>query len=151
MFNPWISRTNRVTIAGNSKMPGISKRSKGIKKRDKQAITVVEEGEEGAEVEALESDIEQVIDEEERIAPGPLLGQYEKFPEFIELEIKPLGTITTSNILTAYNKYALNEILDQKTRELILLKSFPIVFRIYLVPALNILTIQKGQSDTSID
>lgn len=58
MFNPWISRTNRVTIAGNSKMPGISKRSKGIKKRDKQAITVVEEGEEGAEVEALESDIE---------------------------------------------------------------------------------------------
>jgi len=31
------------------------------------------------------------------------------------------------------------------------LKSFPVLLRIYLVPKLNVLTIEKRQGDTSID
>lgn len=69
----------------------------------------MEEGEEGAEE---PSDVDQAMDEEER-APSPLLGQFEKFPEFIEIELKPqTGSLVSSGLLTGYNKYALNEVLD---------------------------------------
>ena len=42
--------------------------------------------------------------------------------------------------------------MDQKTRELIFLKSFPLTLRVYLVPELNVLTITKQcKSETTID
>ena len=79
-------------------------------------------------------------------SPEPLLGQYEKYPEFIEIELKPQDL---SCLVNSQTKHALYEVLDQKTRELIILKSFPIVLRIFLVPELNILTI-KSSSKTEV-
>lgn len=88
--------------------------------------------------------------EDDERAPAPLLGAFEKYPEYIEIQLKPQAAcLTESNLLTDFNKHALNSILDQKTRELIHLKSFPVVLRIFLVPKLNILTVQK-QSETEI-
>jgi hypothetical protein len=84
-----------------------------------------------------------MVDDEDR-APSPLLNEFEKFPEYLEIELKPHAqTLPSSKLLTAYNKFALNQIFDLKTRELIHLKSFPIILRIYLVPKLNVLTISK--------
>lgn len=59
-------------------MPGISHHSKAIKKRKEAPVT--EEGEEA-------NDSDQALEDEER-APAPL-GDLEKFPEYIELHLKP--------------------------------------------------------------
>jgi len=67
--------------------------------------------------------------EDER-APSALLGQYEKFPLYIEFTLKPPTSIFNSNLMYSYNKYAINEVFNQKEQELIYLKSFPISFRI---------------------
>ena len=101
-------------------MPGVTLHSKPIKKRKQQVI--VEEGEEGADP----------LEEEER-APQPLLDQYEKFPEYIEVHLKPMPQ-TLEAFLSEFNKHALHALLDQKARELIYLKSFPVVLKIFLVP-----------------
>lgn len=51
-------------------------------------------------------------DDDER-APSPLINQYEKFPEYIEIELKPQASAANYlPLLTEYNKYALTNILD---------------------------------------
>lgn len=73
MFNPWKT---------NSRTPGISSRSKAIKKKKKH-VQVAEEGEEGAEIS------EELMQDDEDRAPSALLNEFEKFPEYLEIELKP--------------------------------------------------------------
>ena len=87
MYNPW--RKNRSQRAGDhTSAPGISDRSKTIKKRKKIA-NLVEEEEEGAEPspDLAGEDVEMSGDEAIGLAPAPLLD-YEKYPECLELTIK---------------------------------------------------------------
>ena len=63
-------------------MPGISSRSKAIKKK-KKPVQVAEEGEEGAEIS------EELMQDDEDRAPSPLLDEFDKFPEYLEIELKP--------------------------------------------------------------
>jgi hypothetical protein len=121
-------------------MPGISERSKTIKKRKKAVVNVIEEGEEGAEVSTPLSDNEMTVDEDK--APNALLEQYDKFPEYITLTLKQRQE---SFAFTSYNKFAITEVLDQKQKEVIMLNTYPITLKIYLVPKLNILTIAKDE------
>ena len=51
--------------------------------------------------------------EDER-APTALLGQYDKFPLYIEFSLKPPFSIFSSSLIQSYNKFALNQVLDQK-------------------------------------
>ncbi len=83
-------------------MPGISERSKTIKKRKKAVVNVIEEGEEGAEVSAPLSDNEMTGDEDK--APNALLEQFDKFPEYITLTLKQRQE---SFAFTSYNKFAI--------------------------------------------
>lgn len=79
-------------------MPGISHRSKQIKKRPN---LVIEEGEE----------VEELSEQFEDKAPCPLLEKYEKFPEYIEIDLKPqVSKLVT--LLTQYNSHTLKKILD---------------------------------------
>ena len=136
MFNPWKSARVKKTAV----TPGISAHSKQISKQRKKKI--LEEGEADDSDEGMES--------QER-APPPLINKFEKFPEFIEIDLKPQNLINSS-LLSAASKNALNSVLDQKTRELIFLKSFPLTLRVYLVPELNVLTITKScKTETTID
>lgn len=140
MFNPWISRQSK-----NPKINGISERSKTIKKRHAKPAKVFEEG----EADGVVSDEDQAIEDNER-APSPLLGQFEKFPEYIEIELRPKPADFDA-LLAPFNKYALANLLDLKARELIYLKSFPITIKICLVPELNVLTISKDSGDITVD
>jgi hypothetical protein len=49
--------------------------------------------------------------EDER-APSALLGQFDKFPLYIEFTLKPPPSIFSSSLLQNFNRYALNEVLD---------------------------------------
>ena len=121
-------------------MPGISEHSKTIKKRKKAVVNVIEEGEEGAEISAPLSDNEMTVDEDK--APNALLEQFDKFPEYITLTLKQRQESFT---FTSYNKFAITEVIDQKQKEVIMLNTYPITLKIYLVPKLNILTIAKDE------
>lgn len=137
MFNPW-KRTTKPKH--QHVMPAISERSKTIKKSKKTVTNVIEEGEEGAEVSAAQSDNEMTVDEDK--APNALLGQFDKFPEYIVLTLKQRQE---SFAFTSYNNYALTDVLDQKQKEVIMLNTYPITLEIYLVPKLNVLTIAKDE------
>lgn len=63
---------------------------------------MAEEEEEGAEQVS-----DEVMAEDEERAPSPLLNEFEKFPEYLEIEFKPQAE-TSSKLLTTYNKFALN-------------------------------------------
>ena len=124
------------------KMPGLSQHSKVIKKKKKPAFVAEEEGEEGGELS------DELMQEDEFRAPSPLLSEYDKFPEYLEIQLKPHSDLP---MLAAWNKYSLNQVIDQKTRELIYLKSFPITLRIYLVPKLNVITVSKHSGELTVD
>lgn len=95
MFNPWKANSNKI--------PGLSHHSKVIKKKKKPVLVVEEEGEEGAELS------DQVMQEDEERAPSALLDEFEKFPEFLEIELKPHGDLS---MLSESNKFALEKLLD---------------------------------------
>lgn len=98
MYNPW-KRTTKPKR--QNVMPGISERSKTIKKRKKAVANVIEEGEEGAEASAPQSDNEMTADEDG--APHALLELFDKFPEYITLTLKQRQE---SFAFTSYNKFA---------------------------------------------
>ena len=77
-------------------MPGISHRSKQIKKRPN---LVIEEGEE----------VEELSEQFEDKAPCPLLEKYEKIPEYIEIDLKPSKLVT---LLSESNSHTLKKVLD---------------------------------------
>jgi len=79
---------------------------------------------------------------DEEKAPSALLEQFDKFPEYITLTLKQRQE---SFAFTSYNKFVLTEVLDQKQKEVIMLNTYPITLKIYLVPKLNILTIAKEE------
>ena len=115
-------------------MQQVSHRSKTIKKREKK------QAEEGENISS---------DEDNEKAPTPLLSKFEKWPEYIEVTFRP-QVLQAASLLSEYNNYALQNVFDQKTRELIHLKSFPVTIQIYLIPELNVLTVALG-GEHSID
>jgi len=114
MFNPWWSRT--ATVKHNRPLPkqsSILSRSKTIKKRNKGSkVVAAEEGEEVVDHSGADSNQDEQMEDER--APTALLGQYDKFPLFIDFTLKPLPSIFSSSLLQSFNRYALNEVLDQK-------------------------------------
>ena len=112
MFNPWWTRS--VSMHRNKpvlKPSSILDRSKTIKKRSKTTkIVVAEEGEEIAEKSGEESNQDDQMEEER--APTALLGQFEKFPLYIEFSLKPAASIFSSSLIQSYNKFSLSQVLD---------------------------------------
>ena len=72
-----------------------------------------------------------------------LLDKYDKYVEYIEVLIERPGTFFeyTAPFSTS-SRYVISEILTPKSKEEISLAAFPLRLRIFLVPGLNVLTVQ---------
>ena len=81
-----------------------------------------------------------------------LLDKYDKYVEYIDVLIERPGTYFEYTApFSSSSKYAINEILTSKSKEEISLAAFPMRLRIFLVPGLNVLTVQIVSDTTSTD
>eukprot|EP00347_Sterkiella_histriomuscorum_P007800 403347513 len=174
-FKPSLNQIKSVQIdtRTNQKMPGISDSSKRIKKdkkkhqkgddrsqsnnKQQKQDDSREEGEEegdGANGNAGNSGDIINLDAPFDIDDKPILylaDQYERFPLYIEIKIsqnphffeylKPFNSANTFSI----------EQLSNQSKEDIMVKIFPLVVRIFLIPELNILTIELRNENLSTD
>ena len=81
-----------------------------------------------------------------------LLDKYDKYVEYIDVLVERPGTFFEYTApFSSSCKYAIKEILTSKSKEEISLAAFPMRIRIFLVPGLNVLTVQIVSDNASTD
>lgn len=163
------AKNNGEQAKKRTRMPGISDCSKRIKKEkkkteeankkpvkadeeskqqnaakpDKAEGSEKEEGEEGMLSEVDVSSGGEDSELNDRPPSMKLLDKHDKYVEYIDVLIEKPGTFYEyTAAFSQSSKYAIKEILTAKSKEEISLAAFPLRLRIFLVPGLNVLTVQ---------
>ena len=112
----------------------------------------MEEGEEGMLTEGEVSSVQDDSDLNDKPPAMKLLDRYDKYVEYIEMLIEKPGHYF--EYLAPFDdpiRYAVKHILSSKSKEEISLVAFPVRIRIFLVPELNVLTVQVVSDNVSTD
>jgi hypothetical protein len=120
--------------------------SKRIKKNKKHKKTQNSKSNYEEEEEGLLSDQENMSDNSGDQFESPktlLVDKYQRFPEWIEISVdQNQNFLEFMGPFNSANKYEIEHVLSSETKHYVSSTALPLLIRVFLVPELNVLTVE---------